>query len=71
MFVIRSQVAVAPELLGDVYIGGTADIGFSPAVTGVGIATLRTGREEFQTYLRIIDPDMDLVLTTIEGWTYQ
>ena len=67
--IVRDSItrAVAPELLGDVYIGGTADIGFSPAVTGVGIATLRTGREEFQTYLRIIDPDMDLVLTTIGG----
>jgi hypothetical protein len=59
--------SISPALSGDVYIGGTADIGFSPAVIGVGIATLRTGREEFQTYLRIIDPDMDLVLTTIGG----
>ena len=59
--------AIAPSVLGDVYIGGTADIRFSPAVTGVGIATFRQGREEFQTYLRVIDPDMDLVLTTIGG----
>jgi len=67
--IVRDSItrAVAPELLGDVYIGGTADIRFSPAVTGVGIATFRQGREEFQTYLRIIDPDMDLVLTTIGG----
>lgn len=59
--------SLAPDTSGDAYIGGTADVGFSPAVIGVGIATLRTGREEFQTYLRIIDPDMDLVLTTISG----
>lgn len=59
--------SLAPDTTGDAYIGGTADIRFSPAVIGVGIATLRTGREEFQTYLRIIDPDMDLVLTTIGG----
>ena len=59
--------SVSPDPTGDVYVGGTAGIVFSPNITGVGVATLRTGREEFQTYLRIIDPDMDLVLTTIGG----
>ena len=40
------------------YIGGNADIVFSPAPVCSGDITLKTGREEGQTYLRIIDlPD--------------
>ena len=47
--------------VGDVYIGGIADVAFTPAPKGSGTITLRQGREEGQTYIRIIDlPDFEL-----------
>jgi len=45
--------------VGDVYVGGIADVAFTPTPKGSGTITLRQGREEGQTYIRIIDTPED------------
>ena len=50
-----SESSTKAYLQGDYsYLGGTAGQVFAPHITAVGVATLRTGREENQTYARVI-----------------
>ncbi len=55
----HAEATTKAYLQGDYsYLGGTAGQVFSPAPKGTGTITLSLGREEGQTYLRIIDlPD--------------
>jgi len=52
---IAESSAVTPPAAGVKFISGAADVKQSPAPSASGLITLRQGREEGQTYLRIID----------------
>lgn len=44
----------SPDTVGNVYLGGNGDTSYIPSVIATGGLTLSQGREEGQTYLRII-----------------
>ena len=57
-----SESSTKAYLVGDYqFISGIADVNFAAHITGIGTASLSQGREEGQTYARIIDlPDDQL-----------